>query len=139
MARKKVAISLQEALRRRSGKWGQESTEKLDELISDVIVLSNTLEGQELIDAVIARIQRHAAESVNLSVDTDFMNIGQDKLDSIEEIIRDRLGSCVTLFISDEHREFMVRHHAHGISTTDAVSELIRKDDGMTSALSCQS
>ena len=132
MASKKVKITLQDALRGEFGGRKNESTgENYELLLFDLRELRDTLEGQERVDAFIARIQRHATESVNLSVDADFKNIAGGKLDHIQEVIRDILQSCISLFISDEHREFVVRCHAQGISTTDAVSELIRQDKGM--------
>jgi len=124
--------TLQDALRgqlRKSEKRPTEESEKL--FFSDLKELRDTLEGQERVDAFIVRIQRHATESMNLSVDDDFKDIEQDTLDQIQRTIRDILRDCVSLFISDEHREFVVRCHAQGISTTDAVSELIRQDKGM--------
>ena len=68
---------------------------------------------------------------MNLSVDDDFKDIEQGALDQIQRTIRDILRDCISLFISDEHREFVVRCHAQGISTADAVSGLIRQDKGM--------
>ena len=125
--------TLQDALRgqlRQSEKRPTEESKKL--LFSDLKALLDTLEGQELVEAFIARIQRHATENVNLSVDDDFKDIEQDALDQIQGTIRDILQDCISLFISDEHRKFVVRCHAQGISTTDAVSELIRQDKVMT-------
>ena len=100
-------------------------------LFSDLKELHDTFEGQERVDAFIVRIQRYATESMNLSVDGDFKDIEQDTLDQIQGTIRAILRDCISLFISDEHRKFMVRCHAQGISTTDAVSELIRQDEVM--------
>ncbi|MDE0397430.1 MAG: hypothetical protein OXL96_06465 [Candidatus Poribacteria bacterium] len=124
--------TLQDALHgqlRKSEKRPTEESEKL--FFSDLKELRDTLEGQERVDAFIVRIQRYATESMNLSVDDDFKDVEQDTLDQIQRTIRDILRDCVSLFISDEHRKFVVRCHAQGISTTDAVSELIRQDKGM--------
>lgn len=124
--------TLQAALRgqlRKSEKRPTEESEKL--LFSDLKELLETLEGEELVDALIARIQRYATESVNLSVDSDFKDIEQDALDQIQGTIREILRDCVSVFISDEHRKFVVRCHAQGISTADTVSELIRQDKVM--------
>ncbi len=124
--------TLQDALHgqlRKSEKSPTEESGKL--LFSDLKELRDTLEGQERVDAFIVRIQRYATESMNLSVDDDFKDIEQDTLDQIQRTIRDILRDCVSLFISDEHRKFVVRCHAQGISTTDAVSELIRQDKMM--------
>ena len=124
--------TLQDALRgqlRKSEKGSRE--ESADLLFSDLKVLRDTLEGQERVDAFIARIQRHATESVSLSVDDDFKDVEQGALDQIQIQIRDMLRSCISLFISDEHREFVVRCHAQGISTANAISELIKQDNVM--------
>ena len=101
MASKKVKITLQDALRGKFGDRKNEFTEENEKLLLyDLRELRDTLEGQERVDAFIARIQRHATESVNLSVDADFKNITGGKLDHIQEVIRDMLQSCISLFIS---------------------------------------
>ena len=124
--------TLQEALHGQLRQLEKRPTKESKELLfSDLKELRDTLEGQALVDAFIARIQRYATESVNLSVDADFKDIEQDTLDQIQGTIRDVLRDCISLFISDEHREFMVRCHAQGTSTADAVLELIREDSGM--------
>ena len=99
-----------------------------EEFVSDLKALFNSLEGLELIDAVIARIQRDAAEHLNLSVDGDFRGITVEDLGYIREVIRDQLRQFISYFILDEHREFMVHCHARGISTTDAVTDLISEN-----------
>ena len=124
--------TLQDALRgqlRKSEKGSTKESEKL--LFSDLKALRDRLAGPERVDAFIVRIQRYATESMNLSVDDDFKEIEQGTLDQIQGTIRDILRDCISLFISDEHRIFVVRCHAQGISTTDAVSELIRHDQVM--------
>ena len=124
-------ITLPDALRGRFQKSQNESVETREEFVSDVKALFNSLEGLELIDAVIARIQRDAAEHLNLSVDGDFRGITVEDLGYIREVIRDKLRQFISYFILDEHREFMVHCHARGISTTDAVTDLISENDVM--------
>ncbi len=124
-------ITLRDALRGRFEKLGNKSGEAFTEYVSDLKALFNSLEGLELIDGVIARIQRNAAERLNLSIDGDFYGITVEDLGSIREMIRDGLQQFISYFILDEHREFMVCCHARGISTTDAVTDLISKDDVM--------
>ena len=123
--------TLPDALRGRFEKSGNKSGEALTEYVSDLKALFNSLEGLELIDGVIARIQRNAAERLNLSIDGDFYGITVEDLGSIREIIRDGLRQFISYFIRDEHREFMVRCHARGISTTEAVTDLISEDNVM--------
>ena len=124
MARKKGAISLQDALH---GQF-DESEKERTELDSDLKELFNKLNGHELADAIIVRIQRYAAERENRSIDGDFENIGEYQLDRIQETIQDKLLDWISRFILDEHREFVVRCHAQGVSTTDAAWELMNKD-----------
>ena len=131
MVSKNGRITLPDALRGRFEKSGNESMEALTELVSDLKALFNSLEGRELIDAFIARIQRDAAERFNLSVDADFREITVEDLGYIREMIRSGLQQFISYFILDEHREFMVRCHARGVSTTDAVTDLISEDDVM--------
>ena len=50
-------------------------------------------------------------------------------LDKIRDIVRDEMGWYISSFITDTHREFFVRAHAQGISTSDAVTELMWSDD----------
>ena len=66
MARKKVTISLQDVLQERYDEWEKERTE----LDSDLKELFNKLNGHELADAIIVRIQRYAAERENRSIGT---------------------------------------------------------------------
>ena len=108
------------------------------ELRSDVRELIKTLSGYELADAVIGRIQGHALESI---VDKygetedddfdDFSELDPYYLDKIRDIVRDEMGWYISSFISDTHREYFVRAHAQGISTSDAVTELMWSDDTM--------
>ena len=124
MKRKKGTISLQDALR---GQF-DESEKDQAELESDLEELFNKLKGRELVNAVIVRVQRYAAESENLSIEGDFEDIGEYQLNRIQDAIRDKLLVWVSGFISDEHRAFAVRCHAQGISTTDVAWELIWQD-----------
>ena len=131
MASKKGRITLQDALHGKFEKSENESKEADTELISDLKTLLNSLEGRELVDALIKRIQRDAAERVNLSVDADFQEITVKDLDDIRDAIRDKLRPFISFFILDEHREFVVRCHARGLSTTKAVTELISENEVM--------
>ena len=131
MVSEKSRITLQDALQGHFEKSKKQSEEASRELISDLKVLFNSLKGRELVDAFIERLQRDAAERVNLSVDADFQTITVNDLDYIRDVIRDGLKMFISYFILDEHREFVVRCHAQGISTTQAATELIGKDEVM--------
>lgn len=131
MASKKDRITLQDALKGRFDQSKKQTEKAATELVSDLKALLSSLEGRELVDAFIARIQRDAAERVNFSDDDDFYAITVDDLDYIRNLVRDGLQQFISFFILDEHREFVVRCHARGISTTKAVSDLISEDDVM--------
>ena len=122
MATKKRKTSLQDALREDLVGKG------VVELDSDLRALFKTLEGDELLDAVIARVQRYAVEASGKTVDRDFSRLDSYEADEIKAHIREELRSCILDFISDEHREFVVRRHARGLSTSDAVLALTRTD-----------
>jgi len=131
VASKRDRITLQDALNGQFEKSRKQTEEASTELVSDLKALFSSLEGRELVDAFIARIQRNAAERVNFSDDADFYAITVDDLDYIRNLVRDGLQQFISFFILDEHREFVVRCHARGISTTKAVSDLISKDDAL--------
>ncbi|MDE0013024.1 MAG: hypothetical protein OXU36_17895 [Candidatus Poribacteria bacterium] len=131
MANKTVKITLRDAL---YGEFERSMTnipEEESELVSDLQKLGGRLEGREYVQAFIARVQRYAAEGVNLSIDDDFANIHGRSLLQIRATIREVLWGNLSLFITDEHRKFVVRCHARGISTADAVSGLIKEDAAM--------
>lgn len=116
------------------------NAEKIDdsELRSDVRELFKTTNGYELANAVVDRVQRYARETIEdiLSgyegIDLeDFSLLGPTYMDKIRQIIRDELGLYLSSFISDSHREFFVRAHAQGISTSDAATELMMSDNTM--------
>ena len=90
-----------------------------------------TLKGDELLEAVIARVQRYAVKASGKTVDRDFSRLDSYEADEIKEHIREKLSWCISPFISDEHREFVVRCHARGLSTSDAVWALIVEDKTM--------
>ncbi len=131
MASRRNRITLQDALHGQFERSRKQSQEAATELVSDLKTLFSSLEGRELVDAFIARIQRDAAERVNLSDDADFQAITVDDLDYIRNLVRDGLQQFISFFIHDEHREFVVRCHARGISTTQAVTALINEDEAM--------
>ena len=71
-----------------------------------------------------------------ITVSRNLGDLDEDEVDEIDaeaieiqDTIRRELRLCVTRFISDSHREFVVRCHARGLSTSDAVSELMMEDE----------
>ena len=125
MAEKKPNTSLQNALQGRVMGKGR------PELRSDIKKLLDTLDGEERVEAVIERVQRYAVEAAGRTVDSDFRLMGKHLADEIKEIICKELAPYVSSYISDAHRELVVRSHARGLSTSDAVRELIRGDGTM--------
>ena len=123
MAIQKEKSALQSALQGRFAEKGEA------ELKSDIGGLYDTLSGYELVEAVIKRVQRYAIEASGRTIDHDFSQIESYALDAITTRIRDQLKQYVSSFISDTHREFIVRCHARGLSTSDAVWELINTDE----------
>ena len=91
----------------------------------------DTLTGYELVEAVIGRVQRYAVEALGKTVDRDFSRVTSYEVTEIKENIRNELRQHVSSFISDVHREFIVRCHARGLSTSDAVWELMNTDETM--------
>lgn len=109
-----------------------------DDLVQEILAfranlnqLFTTLDGKELLDAVINSTQRYAVELCDETMDTDFYNVKCETIEIIREIIRDELSETIAHFISDTHREAIVRYHARGFSTTEAVATLILEDSTM--------
>ena len=122
MERQNQNISLQNALR---GYFPEKDPTELD---SDLERLFDTLSGDELVDPVIERVQRHAVEACGKKMHRDFRHLAPFDIEAIKRVIHEELKEYISSFISDEHREFIVRCHARGLSTSDAIVELIRTD-----------
>ena len=122
MEKQKRKASLQEALRGNAAKKGYA------ELQSDLEGLFNSLSGYELADAIIGRVQRYAVEASGKTMDGDFGRMAPYNLDQIKEEICEELIGHLSSFLSDAHREFIVRCHAQGLSTADAIVELMITD-----------
>ena len=127
MSRQNSKISFTDALQGYFPKRG------IAELDSDLEGMFDTLTGCELAEAVIERVQRYARGTIpeDEGMDDDFGWLELYGTDELREVIRDELRQYISSFISDEHREFIVRCHARGLSTSDAVWELMKTDDTM--------
>ena len=125
MATKKPNTSLQNALQ------GRMIGEGRPELKSDIKKLFDTLEGEERVEAVIERVQRYAVEAAGRTVDSNFGAMNAAQADAVRKIICKELVPYVSAFFTDAHRELVVRAHARGLSTADAVRELILEDRTM--------
>ena len=93
--------------------------------------LFTTLDEEELLDAVINSTQRFAVELSEETIDRDFYDIECETLEVIRHITREELTEVIAHFISDTQREAIVRYHARGFSTTEAVATLILEDSTM--------
>ena len=100
---------------------------------SDLKNLFATLEGDELLEAVIERIQRYAIETLGGSQRENFRRYKSPHLlGTVRETFSEELTDWISKFISDAHREFIVRCHARGFATAEAVSTLIQEDKTMS-------
>lgn len=103
--------------------------ERTLEVRSDLKDLFATLEGDELLEVVIERIQRYAIETLGESERENFRRYkSPHMLGTIRETFSEELTEWISNFISDAHREFIVRCHARGLATSEAVSTLIQED-----------
>ena len=103
-----------------------ESTLKVRADLKDLFA---TLEGDELLETVIERIQRYAIETFSEPQRENFTRYKSPHLlGTIRETFSEELTEWISHFISDAHREFIVRCHARGIATAEAVSTLMRED-----------
>lgn len=101
-----------------------ESRENLKQLFT-------TLDGDELVESVIYNAHHSVFELHGWTIDMDFGDIDYDEIESLQDDIRERLTEVIAQFISDEHREAIVRGHARGISTAEAVATLIAENSIM--------
>ena len=103
--------------------------ERTAEMRSDLENLFATLHGDELLEAVIERLQRYAIEGLDESALLNFRRYKSPHiLGTIRETVSEELMEWISNFISDVHREFIVRCHARGLSTSEAVWALMQED-----------
>ena len=99
------------------------------EVRSDLKHLFNTLKGDELLEAVIERLQRYAIDELHESERANFRQYKRlHMLGTIRETISEELTGRISNFISDAHREFIVCCHARGLPTAEAVWTLVQED-----------
>ena len=96
---------------------------------SDLKHLFDTLKGDELLEAVIERLQLYAIEELHEAERANFRKYKQlHILGTIRETVSEELTGWISHFISDAHREFIVHCHARGLPTAEAVSTLVQED-----------
>ena len=82
------------------------------------------------LDEIIKRIQKYASKITGADVLLKEKEpINMDLVDKTREIIRTELKLWVSYFILDEHRETVVRYHARGFSTSQAITQLMLEDE----------
>ena len=96
---------------------------------SDLKHLFDTLKGDELLEAVIERLQLYAIEELHEAERANFRKYKQlHILGTIRETVSEELTGWISHFISDAHREFIVHCHARGLPTAEAVLTLMQED-----------
>lgn len=93
--------------------------------------LFDTLTGDELLSSVMERVHRFVCEEFEWSIDMDFEGESMEEIRYAGDRIREVLMGRIAGFITDEHRAAVIRCHARGLPTADAVSVLIREDRTM--------
>lgn len=108
-------------------------SERTLEVRADLRVLFDTLGGDELLESVIERVQQYAVAGWDESRDPYFNNTkSPHMLGTIRETVAEELEEWISHFISDAHRKFIVRCHARGLSTSEAVGALLQEDKTMS-------
>ena len=93
---------------------GEKTNDEYDELTAEVSQLIVALSGYELVDAVIERVYRYAVEDYDRYVTQGVNARDPDLIDGFHALIRNELTGYLSQFITDSHREFIVRAHARG-------------------------
>ncbi len=101
------------------------------ELHANLNELFTTLEGDELVEAVIRSTQNFVAVQWIKTADTNLEGIDMETIEYMKIEIRNELTEVIAGFISDEHRKAIVRYHARGLSTTEAVATLLAENSIM--------
>lgn len=122
---KKPKTSLGLALR------GYRADEGRTKLNSDIETLFETLSGFDLAHAIIERVHQFAVTALGKDVDSDFGEMAAEEIIKVQDVIRKALEPYISYFILDEHRKFVVRAHARGSSTSEAVEELMSTDEAI--------
>ena len=109
---------------------GEEGSEWINKVKADFNLFFDLLDDEEsFLEAANARIDRDVTKASGEEATPDFSWLESDENREITADMRDALRQHLSSFISDEHRAFIVRCHARGFSTSDAVKELIGTDD----------
>ena len=93
--------------------------------------LFTALEGDELVESVIHNVHRYVFKLFDWTTDTGFDDIYPDDAKMLQDTVCGELTEVIARFITDEHREAIVRYHARGLSTTEAIATLIAENSVM--------
>ena len=93
--------------------------------------LFTALEGDELVESVIHNVHRYVFKLFGWTTDTGFDNIYSEDAEMLQDTVCGELTEVIARFITDEHREAIVRYHARGLSTTEAIATLIAENSVM--------
>ena len=100
----------------------------LDELIenfqSDSCKLFDTPDPSQIVEDVIVRVRQFATEYEKFPERNTFDSLA----DRIRETVQRELIILLPNFLSDKHREFIVKCHAQGLTTAGAVLELAQTE-----------
>ena len=91
--------------------------------------LSTMFSGCELVETIIKNAQQYTIGKLGYRMGTPLSELDSHALEAIRGMTSGILQRWVPSFISDAHREFIVRCHARGLSTSDAVEALIAEDE----------
>ena len=94
--------------------------------------LFTALEGDELVESVIHNVHRYVFKLFGWTTDTGFDNIYSHDVEMLQDTVCGELTEVIARFITDEHRQAIVRYHARGLSTTEAVATLINENSVMS-------
>lgn len=101
-------------------------------LHSDIKRLADFGTPEGNLDEIIKRVQDYA---IKITGADDLVEakepIDKDMVEKTREIIREELKLWISYFILDEHREAVVRYHARGFSTSQAITNLMIEDEMM--------
>ena len=111
--------------------WDFDS-ESLGEMESELKSLLKTHQGIERLDAFVACCDRHMRPLYAQKFGCEAADLVPAGTMTIEGLTSDAIILCLAGFIDDPHREAIVRCHARGMSTTEAVYEVIDKDAVMS-------
>lgn len=119
-----------QAINLSSTELGKAEQDWINEVKADFNLFFDLLDDEESVtEAINARVNSDVAKAPDERAAPDFSWLESGENREITVDMRNELQQYLSSFISDEHRAFIVRCHARGFSTSDAVKELISTDE----------